>query len=142
MEILAMTKAKEAPTQATVKGLFDSMMANPESVNTVSANVTSGKRWELTQREVSESVIIVHRYTDITTQYGPAYLADIDHQGEQKTLLVGGEVLMKQLAELADHLPVVTVIRKPGRSYVFTDPTPEELAAYYQEYIVEAEASD
>lgn len=130
-----MPKSAEAPTQETVKGLFESMLAGDETAPKVSGIVTSGKRWEFTQKEIVDQVMILHRYTQISTQYGDAYLVDIDVSGNQATLLIGGQVLMKQLAELAEYLPIVTVIRKPGRCYVFTDPTEEELTAYQAEYL-------
>lgn len=134
-----MPKAKNAPTQSTVEGLFAGLMSGDKSVTRVSSVVTSGKRWDYAQKEVADKVIVVHRYHDIETQYGPAYLVDIDVEGEQATLLAGGEVLIKQLVEMVDYLPMVAVIRKPGRCYVFTDPTPEEIAAYVEEYLGETE---
>ena len=132
-----MARSEKAPTQETVKGLFASLMVKDANITTVSQFVTSGKRWDLTQKELADKVIVLHRYTDINTQYGAAYLVDIDTEGEQRTLLVGGEVLMSQLVELAEHLPCVAVIRKPGRSYVFTDATPDEIAAYAAAYLSE-----
>lgn len=130
-----MPSASEAPTQDMVKGLFASLLAGEETAPKVNEIVTSGKRWEHTQKEVVDKVMILHRYTAITTHYGDAYIVDIDIEGEQKTLLVGGQVLMKQLVELTDYLPVISVIRKPGRCYVFTDATEEEMTAYQAEYL-------
>lgn len=130
-----MPKSAEAPTQDAVKGLFEAMLAGDETAPKVSAFVTSGKRWELVQKDVEDEVVILHRFKGITTHYGDAYLVDIDRKGEQSTILIGGQVLMTQLDELAEHLPIVAVIRKPGRAYVFTDATEEEMVAYQAEYL-------
>jgi len=127
--------AANAPTQPTVKGLFDALMKGSESIPTITGTTTSGKRWHYVQREVADEVIIIHRYQPINTQYGDSYLADIDYKGEQTTLLIGADVLKTQLEEMEEYLPMVAVISKPGKAYVFMDPTPEQLKEYYDTYL-------
>jgi hypothetical protein len=62
-------------------------------------------------------------------------VVDCDHKGEQKTVLFGGQVLISQVHDLENYLPVIGVVRKPARAYQLTDPTPAEIAAYQAEYI-------
>jgi hypothetical protein len=127
--------ADKAPTQAAVKSLFDKLLSGDEKVPTVTNTTTTGKRWNYVQREVADKVIVIHRFAPITTQYGDSYLADIDLDGEQTTLLVGADVLKRQLQEMADSLPMVAVISKPGKAYVFMEPTQEQLQEYYDTYL-------
>lgn len=127
---------KAAPTQAEqTESLFERATADPDSIPAVSKFIRTGKRWDLTHKEVFGDLLAIHRGKEITTKYGQAFLASVDHKGEQKEVLMGGQVLVDQLKDLLPNLPVLTVIRKPGRSYVFTDPTPDEIAAYKKEYI-------
>lgn len=127
---------KPAATQAEqTASLFDRATSDPDSIPGVSKFIRTGKRWDLTHKECFGDVLVVHRVKAITTRYGEAYLAAVDHQGQQKEILMGGQVLCDQLKDLEPNLPVITVIRKPGRSYVLTDPTPDEINAYKKTYL-------
>jgi len=127
---------KPPPTQTEqTASLFERATSDPDSIPMVSKYVRTGKRWDLTHKEVFEELLIIHRCKEINTRYGPAYLASVDHMGEQKEVLMGGQVLFDQLKDLEPNLPIMTVIRKPGRSYVFTDPTPDEINAYKKAYL-------
>lgn len=127
---------KPPATQAQqTASLFDRATSDPDSIPSVSKYIRTGKRWDMTHKEVFEDVLVIHRAREINTKYGPAFLASVDHMGEQKEVLMGGQVLFDQIKELLPNLPVLTVIRKPGRSYVFTDPTPDEINSYKKEYL-------
>lgn len=127
---------KPATTQAQVTAsLFDRATSDPDSIPSVSKFIRTGRRWDLTHKEVFGDVLVVHRVKAIRTRYGEAYLASVDHKGEQKEILMGGQVLVDQLKDLEPNLPVLTVIRKPGRSYVLTDPSPDEIVAYKKAYL-------
>lgn len=127
---------KPVKTQAEqTVSLFERATSDPDSIPNVSKFIRTGKRWDMTHKEVFGDVLVVHRAKEITTRYGAAWLGSVDHKGEQKEVLFGGQVLFDQIKDLIPNLPVLTVIRKPGRSYVFTDPTPEEIAAYKKTYL-------
>jgi hypothetical protein len=127
---------KTPVTQAEqTASLFERATSDPDSIPGVSKYIRTGKRWDATHKEVFGDVLVVHRVKEITTRYGPAYLASVDHKGEQKEVLMGGQVLFDQFKDLEPNLPVLTVIRKPGRSYVLTDATPDEVTAYKKAYL-------
>ena len=128
------TKAPETQAESTAS-LFDRATSDPDSIASVSKYVRTGKRWDLTHKEVFGDVLVVKRAKAINTKYGAAYLASCDHKGLQVEVLFGGQVLIDQIEELLPNLPVLAVIRKPGRSYVFTDPTPDELNAYKKDFL-------
>lgn len=115
--------------------LFERATSDPDSIPGVSKYIRTGKRWDATHKEVFGDLLVIHRVKAITTRYGEAYLASVDHKGEQKEILMGGQVLVDQLKDLEPNLPVLTVIRKPGRSYVLTDATPDEVTAYKKAYL-------
>lgn len=125
---------KNTQTELTAS-LFEQATSDPDSIPLVSQYVRTGKRWDMTHKEVFGDLLVVHRAKEINTRYGPAWLGSCDHKGLQIEVLFGGQVLFDQIKELLPNLPVLTVIRKPGRSYVFTDPTPDEIAAYKKEYL-------
>lgn len=128
--------AKVPETQADqTASLFERATSDPDSIPAVSQFIRTGKRWDATHKEVKFDLLVIHRVKEINTKYGPAYLASVDHKGEQKEVLMGGQVLFDQLKDLEPNLPVMTVIRKPGRSYVLTDPTPDEINAYKKDYL-------
>jgi hypothetical protein len=100
----------------------------------VSGFIRTGRRWDVTHKEIVGEVIVLLTAKEITTRYGPAMLCDIEHQGETKTALLGGQVLRDQVTDLMLSLPVIAVIRKPARSYGLFDPSPEQLAEYAAKY--------
>lgn len=127
---------KTPVTQAEqTASLFDRATSDPDSIPSVSKFIRTGKRWDMTHKEVFGDVLVIHRAKEINTRYGPAWLGSVDHKGVQIEVLFGGQVLFDQIKELLPNLPVLSVIRKPGRSYVFTDPTPDEINAYKKEYL-------
>lgn len=127
---------KKPETQAEqTESLFERATSDPDSIPSVSKYIRTGKRWDATHKEVFGDLLTMHRAKEINTRYGPAWLASVDHKGLQIEVLMGGQVLFDQMKELVPNLPVLTVIRKPGRSYVFTDPTPDEINAYKKEFL-------
>lgn len=110
-------------------------MADPTDMHVIGDFVKVGKRWDMTHKDLVDKLVIIHRLTEIETRFGKAYLVDLDVEGEQKTALFGGQVLIEQLGQLADNLPVLAVIVKPARSYVLTNPTAEQIATYKQDYL-------
>lgn len=128
--------AEKPQTQAAVTAsLFEKATSDPDSIPSVSQFIRTGKRWDMTHKECKFDLLVIHRAKEINTRYGVAYLASVDHKGEQKEVLLGGQVLVDQIKDLIQNLPVMAVIRKPGRSYVLTDPTPEEIIAYKKDYL-------
>lgn len=114
--------------------LFERATTNIDSVSKVSEYVRIGQRWDIKHNQMLGDVIVIQRGELIHTKYGPAVLARVDHKGEQKDALLGGMVLIQVFEKLEPHLPVMTVIRKPARSYIFDDPTPEEIELYRAQY--------
>lgn len=127
---------KEPQTQAEqTASLFEKATSDPDSIPSVSQFIRTGKRWDMTHKECKFDLLVIHRAKEINTRYGVAYLASVDHKGEEKEVLLGGQVLVDQIRDLLQNLPVMTVIRKPGRSYVMTDPTPQEISDYKKAYL-------
>lgn len=127
---------KTLQTQAEqTASLFEKATSDPDSIPSVSQFIRTGKRWDMTHKECKGELLVIHYSKEINTRYGPAQLAQVDHKGEEKQLLMGGQVLFDQIKELEQNLPVMAVIRKPGRSYVLTDPTPDEINAYKKAYL-------
>lgn len=118
-----------------VQNLFLKATTDITQIKSVSSYIRTGRQWDLTHKEILGDVLVIHRIKEMTTKYGEAVLADADHEGQQKSILLGGQVLITQAKELSPHLPVLAVVRKPSRAYVLTDPTPGELAAYRDEYL-------
>jgi len=130
-----MTGTNETDRRKTVQGLYDRAVGGEEDVTTVAGTVTSGKRWEYTHAEIADIPFVIFFYTEVETQYGPAYVADCEVWGEEHKVLIGGEVLMPQLKELAPHLPMFVKVIRPGKAYTFDDPTPAEMDAYAEKYL-------
>lgn len=130
-----MAKAAETTDNESVATLFEKATTDPEAVARISRYVKTGRRWDVTHKELVDEVIVLLRAKEIQTKYGAAWLCDIEHQGEKKTALMGGQVLRDQIADLGVNLPVICVIKKPARSYGFFDPTPEQLEEYKKKYL-------
>lgn len=128
--------AKPEDRAAQTQGLFAKATTDIAQVKSVSSYIRTGRQWDLTHKEILGDVLVLHRIKEMTTKYGEAVLADADHEGRQKSILLGGQVLITQAKELSPHLPVLAVVRKPSRAYVLTDPTPEEIEAYRVKYLV------
>lgn len=95
---------------------------DPSELQDVGEFIKSGRRWELKVSEIQNREIVILDFEDIETKFGAAYLCSVWIDGEEKSLLCGGQVLMSQLDEVKEHLPLKATIIKPGRSYVFSSP--------------------
>lgn len=114
--------------------LFERATTNINNVSRVSDHMRIGKRWDVTHKEIVGDVIVLRQGETIITKYGPAILAEIDHKGQKKDALLGGMVLIDAFTKLAPHLPIMTVIRMPGRAYIYDDPTDDEVTDYMVQY--------
>lgn len=128
------TEKQETPT-VDIEILFAKATTDLSLVKGVSKYIRIGNQWDLKHSDVQNEVLVIRRAKPIQTKYGPAYLADCDHRGEQKTILFGGMVLVERTEELIPHLPVIAVICKPARAYQFRDATEQELTDYQKDYI-------
>lgn len=122
-------------TKDVTTDLFSRALTDIDSVPLVSKYIRTGRRWDLTHKDVFGEILVLHSFKTITTRYGDAALVKIDHRGDEKLCLLGTKTLLDQLTELGPNLPVIAVIRKPGKAFVLTDPTHEELLAYKKEYL-------
>lgn len=129
------TPLDENSPQVDVLSLFERATTDLNSVGQVSDHVRIGKRWDFTHKDLIDQVIVLKRGKAIKTKYGDAILAEIDFKGRQVDVLLGGTVLIDIFPELAPHLPVICVIRRPARSYIFDDATPAEKDAYVKAYL-------
>jgi len=130
-----MAKQTEKVAESKVEDLFVRASSNPENIPMVSKFVQTGKRWDSTHKEYIGKLIIVHSYKTIRTRYGDAALVKLDCEGVERMALFGSLVLQEQLLELADNLPILGMIHKPGRAYLLTDPTSAMVEAYQEAYI-------
>jgi hypothetical protein len=130
-----MAKNAEQTATEAVNDLFAQAQTDLDAVGSVGDYIRTGRRWDVTHKEIAGDLIVIHTTKEITTKYGDAALCRIDHQGVEKMCLMGGVVLQDQLKELEPVLPVLAVIRKPARSYVLLDPTPEMVQEYKDKYL-------
>lgn len=129
-----MVTEKKVDHAEVIDKLFAKATTDLSVLKSVSSYIRIGKQWDLKHSEVVNELLVIQRAKEIHTKFGSAYLADCDHKGEQKTVLLGGQVLVERMAELLPYLPVIAVICKPARSYQFRDATDEEIAAYTRDY--------
>ena len=130
-----MAKANEAEEPTAVESLFEKALSDPEKIPSVSQYVKTGKRWDSTHKDWVNELLVIHSFKTIRTKYGDAALVQLDARGEQHEVLFGSLVLQEQLADLEPNLPVLAQIQKPGRAYLFFDPTPEMVAEYQKKYM-------
>lgn len=81
--------------------------------------VIQTKKWDCTHASLMNIPLIVIKFEDIKTSYGEAKLALCIVEGDEKQVLMGGTVLVQQLEEVADQLPMQATIRKVGKYYSF-----------------------
>ena len=78
-----------------------------------------GKKWEYTHADLKDRTVVIMGFKPITTQFGECLLAQCLLEGEEVSVLFGGEVLIRQLKLIENELPVEATIRKNGRYYEF-----------------------
>lgn len=126
---------EEAHIQESTADLFSRALTDIDSVPKVSKYIRTGRRWDVTHKDVFGHILVLHSFKEITTRYGQAALVKVDHEGVEKMALFGTKTLLDQMGELGPNLPVIAVIRKPGKAFVLTDPTMEELREYKTKYL-------
>lgn len=130
-----MSEKKDTRGNKPVESLFAQATTDLDAIGSVGKYIRTGRRWDLTHKDIVNDLVVINSAKEITTKFGEAMLCNIDHEGVQKTALFGGVVLRDQISELAPVLPVLAVVRKPARSYVLVDPTPEMINEYKEKYL-------
>ena len=75
--------------------------------------------WTLTHKDLLGQEVVISSYREIVTQYGEALIAETLVNGEIHSVLIGAQVLIKQLRDVKDLLPIRAKVVKPGRYYEF-----------------------
>lgn len=91
---------------------------------------TLPQRWDTHQRDILGDVFILHSFESIETAHGKAYVGDCQFYDGHLRVLLGGQVLMEQMDILRGSLPVALKVIKPGRAYLFSEPTERELVEF------------
>jgi hypothetical protein len=78
------------------------------------------QQWDTTHSQLVNVEIVILSVEPITTQYGDALLAHCLVKGEEKAVLIGGQVLIQQLQAVEESLPVIGTIIKMGAYYTFS----------------------
>lgn len=126
--------AKRNEENVPEEDLFARATTDLDAVGSVGSYIRTGRRWDITHKDIVGDLIVIHSVKDITTKYGDACLCRIDHHGFEKMCLMGGTVLIDQLHDIEQVLPVISVVRKPARAYTLLDPTPEMVEEYKEKY--------
>lgn len=90
-----------------------------DDVQNVTEFVTT-RKWDMVHSAVLNMPIIIVDASPITTSYGDAYVCTCIVNGEKKDILMGGKVLVQQLTEVMDNLPVRATVKKQGRYFTFS----------------------
>lgn len=130
-----MSDNKKDDMKVAMEVFFERSTTDISILTKVGDHIRTGKRWDMTHKNIIGEVIVIHNFKTITTRFGEAGLCKIDHQGEVKMCLMGGSVLLDQLIELEKMLPVLAIVRKPAKAYTFVDPTQSELDLYKKTYL-------
>jgi len=80
----------------------------------------SATPWEVTHKVLKDKDIIIRKASKIPTSYGPSFLADVEVDGGMHKVLIGGKVLIQQLEDVINDLPLSCKIIKVGRYYTFS----------------------
>ena len=98
-----------------------------DGLSSITDHLDSSRRWEFTHRDVLDTPLVILTAKSIQTQFGEAYISDVLIDEEYHTVLFGGSVLVKQVEEAKEHLPVWAMVIKPGKYYQFENPAlPQE----------------
>jgi len=80
------------------------------------------KEWDYVHSDLIGKVVVIHSCESVRTQYGQAYVCRCSLEGEFMSVLFGGTVLVDQLSDILDELPVIARVTKPGAYYLLEDP--------------------
>lgn len=85
--------------------------------------ITSMGDWDCTHADLVGKDTLFMEFRTTKTQYGEALLCDCFNEVDGAFVaLIGGQVLMEQLKEVEDRLPLRAIIAKTGRYYCFVAP--------------------
>lgn len=93
--------------------------ANIPNLKPIGPMLDELKRWDTTHKQLVNVEIVILSFEGIETQYGENLLATCLVRGEQKAVLIGGEVLCQQLTSVEEQLPVLATIIKKAAYYEF-----------------------
>lgn len=84
--------------------------------------------WDYTHKDLLDKIVIVLSATKARTQYGKCFICQCIVDDQQVSVLMGGDVLVKQIKQLRAEMPFRALLVKPGAYYTFADPSeaPEE----------------
>jgi len=80
------------------------------------------KEWDYVHSDLIDKVVVIHSAEPVRTQYGQAYVCRCYLEGEVMSVLFGGTVLVDQLSDILDELPVIARVTRPGAYYLLEDP--------------------
>lgn len=134
-EGLPMVKAQESVKASDDSpSVYERAKVDPSNFAKVGQHIRTGRRWDITHKDVVGDLVVIMAAKEIKTKYGAAMLCNVVHLGEEKVALMGGQTLIDQLKELLPHLPVCAVVKKPARSYGLFDPTEDDINEYNAKY--------
>lgn len=76
--------------------------------------------WQITHTHIVNKEIVILTQSTIKTNYGEARLCKCLVDGVEKLVLMGGQVLVSQIDQFKDNLPIVATIVKQGKYYTFS----------------------
>lgn len=79
------------------------------------------KDWDCVHSELLGKDFLILSAEPCTTQYGQAYVVQVIVHGEARSVLFGGSVLISQIADILDELPVAAHMSKPTNYYLLED---------------------
>lgn len=74
--------------------------------------------WDYTHSEIVDTPIVINGYTEIETQHGVAFVTECIIKDEVVQVLMGGVVLMHQLAACKEAFPVSATVINTGKYFI------------------------
>lgn len=74
--------------------------------------------WDYTHSEIVDTPLVLISYVEIETQYGAAFVTECIIKDEVVQVLMGGVVLMQQLASCKNAFPVAATVTNTGKYYI------------------------
>jgi len=81
----------------------------------------AGGKWDTTHVALVDKNLIIHTAQPITTQYGDAYVCDVEFAGNRLAVLMGGVVLVDQIGRMIDELPVSCRLETQKNYYLLVE---------------------
>jgi hypothetical protein len=95
------------PEAPQVKGLQDTKLVRLE--------------WEGTHADLENRNIVILTAVPVRTQYGDAFVCDVQIDDKKAPILMGGSVVVDQINTILDDLPVLCRIEKQNRYYLLVE---------------------